>query len=249
MTKKEAALIALGMETAELGRPTKMPGYSFGLSAFQCQRGSELSKDPTTICAHCYARSNYYLTYHEVINAHKRRFAGIRHPQWVEAMVTLILDSVDPKNPYFRWHDSGDLQGLWHLKNIVNVAMLTPNVRHWLPTHEFGMVQLYLNNGGNVPENLCIRFSADRIGEKQFAPDGINTSTVHRGHGAMNVVQVSEDRADSVECKAGSRGAQAGGAGLCGQCRACWDKRVKNVSYPIHGERKGKYQMSLPVIQ
>ena len=31
-----------------------------------------------------------------------------------------------------------------------------------------------------------------------------------------------------VECKAYTRGNQ------CGDCRACWDKTVKNVSYKKH---------------
>jgi hypothetical protein len=41
-------------------------------------------------------------------------------PRWVTAMVALIKDQ-----DWFRWHDSGDIQSLEHLKNIFEVCKLT----------------------------------------------------------------------------------------------------------------------------
>ena len=45
-----------------------------------------------------------------------RRLESLKHPQWVEAMVALIHGE-----PWFRWHDSGDLQSPEHLKKIFEV--------------------------------------------------------------------------------------------------------------------------------
>ena len=55
---------------------------------------------------------------------------------------------------HFRWHDSGDLQGVWHLKNIFEVCNNTPATMHWLPTQERQYLPL-----GSYPANLVIRLS------------------------------------------------------------------------------------------
>jgi hypothetical protein len=249
MAVGRAREIALGRKDGKLGEPTKMPGFAFGLSAFKCQRGEELSLDPNSTCAHCYARSNFYLTKNEVIEAHKRRLAGLTHPEWVAAMVTLIRHEVDPKDPYFRWHDSGDLQGVWHLANIVEVCRQTPNVHYWLPTHEPFMLREYLELvRAEAPLILPTGISADYIDCPPALIEGLEripTSTAHRGHGNSRAVQVSERRKDSIECKSYVRAKKNGGAGLCGDCRACWNPEVVNVSYPMHGERAAKYQLPL----
>ena len=39
-------------------------------------------------------------------------------------------------NPFFRWHDSGDIQDVKHLEDIVEVTRQTPEIMHWLPTLE-----------------------------------------------------------------------------------------------------------------
>jgi len=246
MDLREAATIALGRPDAQLGQTSKMPGRSFGLSAFQCKRGSDLAADPRTACGQCYARTNYYATKHEVVKAHRARMRGLRDPRWVEAMVVLVRQYVDPAVPYFRWHDSGDIQSVAHLRRIVMVCQATPDVRHWLPTHEPHMVRRYLAAHGAFPSNLCVRVSADFIDRPATGvPAGLVTSTIHRGHGNRNLGKVTAAGQRSIECKSYTRSKDGHSAGECGKCRACWDQRVRNVSFPLHGERKGKYQLRL----
>ena len=55
------------------------------------------------------------------------------HSRWAEVMAFLIEQN---SCGYFRWHDSGDLQGQQHLDQIIEVCRLTPDVKHWLPTRE-----------------------------------------------------------------------------------------------------------------
>ena len=64
-----------------------------------------------------------------------RRLQALTGPLWVQAMTALITG-----HKYFRWHDSGDLQGAQHLKNIFEVCKNTPdtkslaaNARAWAP--------------------------------------------------------------------------------------------------------------------
>lgn len=213
-----------------LGEPSKMPGYAYGLDPFQCRKGSELARIPGSVCSECYARTPNYTRWPGVMKGWQDRMRGtLDNPRWSTAMVELVTWAGE-RSPWFRWHDSGDLMYVGHLHAIAEVAAFTPNVRHWLPTREYGLVEQYLEHGGRIPENLCIRLSAFMIGEAPELPAELAhlpTSTVNTERGKP--VQVSDRRKDSIECRAYTRG------GECGSCRACWDPRVKNISYPTHG--------------
>ena len=200
-----------------LGRPSKMPGFSTSTSATECKLGSRLRNVPGSVCEGCYAMGANY-QYPSVKVAHARRLRGLRDPRWVEAMVRLIQARVDPEDPYFRWHDSGDLQGVWHLANICEVARQTPGVQHWLPTREKGMVKSFLRGGGVIPGNLTVRLSAAMVdGGVPTASGLLTTSTV-------------SSNGETIGCRCPAR--EKGNS--CGECRACWDREVENVTYGKH---------------
>lgn len=213
-----------------LGQVGKMPGYSYGLSAQLCRRGARLRQVPGSVCESCYARTGWYETWHLLHVGHQRRLDGVGHPQWVDAMVFLLSHYCQPPHDYFRWHDSGDLQSLDHLRNLVQVCRRTPSVKHWLPTHEIGMVSQYLRSEGVFPDNLVVRISADMVDRPAKLPPALTrltTSTVQSwptGTGKKLVLGKG-----SVECRALELRDNR-----CGACRACWDPRVRNVSYPKH---------------
>jgi hypothetical protein len=225
LTLREAVLIA-----GSLGVPSKMPGYSYGLDAKRCHTGSRMAQVPGSICKGCFALKNFYATWKPALIARKRRHEGIVRPQWVDAMVRLIDHyCVPPDNDYFRWHDSGDLQGVWHLAKICAVAARTPNVKQWLPTREYGYVERFLKGGGVIPDNLTIRLSALMIDSEPVVPAAIAhlpTSTVHTAGAGTGKIMEGKG---SIECRAIElRDNQ------CGDCRACWSRSVSSVSYPQH---------------
>lgn len=205
--------------TGGLGEPSKMPGRSFGFSATRCITGSKLRQVPGSVCSNCYACKGFYV-FKNVKSAHARRFAKLRlalanpkaRTQWVEAMATMISRT---REPYFRWHDSGDLQSIDHLRLIAEVARLTPTVKHWLPTREYRIVRSFLASDG-CPENLVIRLSAHM--KNQVLPLDMPTSAVYEN---------LED-APGYHCPARSQGNE------CGPCRSCWDPTVPVVVYPAH---------------
>ncbi len=87
MTVEEAKAI-IG---TDLGIPRKMPGYSWGISAYDCITGSRLHEIKGSVCHKCYAmRGNYTFTHMK--GAYERRLLGMNNPLWVEAIVTLIKD-------------------------------------------------------------------------------------------------------------------------------------------------------------
>lgn len=207
---------------SSLGRASKMPGSTWGISAAACKRGQELARIPGSVCAKCYAARGHY-SGPTVVAAHERRLAGVSDPRWARAMAYLIR-AYDQR--WFRWFDSGDIQDRAHLDKIVAVAKATRKTRHWLPTHEADLVGDYLADKGGFPDNLTVRLSADYIEDRATTPThGLPTATVHKFKGEP--VEFTR-RNDSIECRAYLRG------NTCGTCRACWDTRVQNVSFPLH---------------
>ena len=199
LNKKQAKEI-----TGGLSKPSKMPGPAFNLPASRCITGAKLVKIPGSVCHGCYALKGRY-RFNNVQKALERRRQALTSPQWVEAMVVLVSG-----NEFFRWHDSGDLQSLEHLKNIFEVCKRTPKTRHWLPTREAQILKQVTPE--EVPKNLIIRFSSHMIdqGPVKAWPW---TSTV-----------VTKDKT----CPAAEQD------NTCGSCRACWNRDVKNISYGKH---------------
>ena len=183
-----------------------MPGWAYGIPAKECKVGSKLAKIPGTVCHGCYALKGCYV-FPVVQAAQYKRLAAIDNPLWVKAMAAQILRR---RSKYFRWHDSGDLQNLEHLKKIFAICRLTPDVNHWLPTREAGIVQQV--TPAEVPQNLIIRISATKVdgSPPTFWP---YTSSV-----------VTEKKT----CPAAEQDNK------CLDCRACWDRSVPNVAYGKH---------------
>ena len=187
-----------------LSKPSKMPGWAYGLPAKECKTGSKLVKVEGSTCHGCYALKGCYV-FKVVQEAQYRRLASVKHELWTAAMALLINSK---KSKYFRWHDSGDVQDEEHLLKIFAVCKLTPSVKHWMPTRE-AWVKRFLPF---KPHNLIIRFSAPMV--DQEAPSSWpHTSTV-----------VTSGRT----CPAPTQDNE------CKDCRACWDPSVKNVAYGQH---------------
>ena len=199
--------------TGTLSNPSKMPSRGTSIPPKYCGVGSRLREIPGSVCEDCYACKGRYLM-PNVQDSMDKRYQGLRHPKWVEAMVKLISGL---REPYFRWFDAGDLQGIWHLANIVEVAVTTPHISYWLPTKQWGYIVQYVRDGGVVPENLTIRLSGYFVDGDAPAHLGFPTSTVHK-----------DGPPKGLECPAIYQD------GECKDCRACWNADVPNVSYGIH---------------
>lgn len=196
-----------------LSKPSKMPGYAYGIPAVECKVGSLLRKVRGSTCAACYALKGMY-SFPVVKKAQYRRLASISRPGWVQAMAELIARK-SKDIPYFRWHDAGDLQSVEHLEKIVDIAKLLPRVKFWLPTRERTMVREFLSsNPQGFPRNLTVRISAPMIGK--------------RSEPLAHTVGSSVNNPDAKQCPAPKQG------GECRECRACWNRNVLEVSYSKH---------------
>ena len=61
---------------------------------------------------------------------------------------------------FFRWHVSGDIINKSYFENMVKIAKATPHCKHLAFTKRYSVVNDYLKNGGKIPKNLKIIFSA-----------------------------------------------------------------------------------------
>ena len=181
-----------------------MPGPAYNLPAWACITGRKLAQIPGTVCHGCYALKGRY-RFSNVKSALARRLEALGHPSWVKAMTILIKGQA-----VHRWHDSGDLQSVEHLKAIFEVCKNTAGTRHWLPTREARFLRLM--DPEVIPKNLIIRFSSHMVdqGPVRWWPW---TSTVSTR---------------DTSCPAQLQN------NICKDCRACWDRKISNVTYPKH---------------
>ena len=187
-----------------LSKPSKMPGWSIGIPAKECKTGSKLRQVKGSTCYNCYALKGCYV-FKVVQDAQYKRLEAIKSPLWVAAMTILINSK---KSKWFRWHDSGDVQDLQHLNKIYDVCRLTPGIKHWMPTREAWI----MDHVPRAPDNLIIRFSVPMI-DQEPAGSWPNTSTVVTS---------------GATCPSAKQGNE------CKDCRNCWNKKIKNVSYGKH---------------
>ena len=192
--------------TGGLSKPSKMPGYAYNLPAWECKVGSKLAKVPGSVCHGCYALKGRY-RFPNVKEAMYRRLASITRPDWAR---TMAGDINARKSRYFRWHDSGDVQSVKHLLKIFQVCRLTPDVAHWLPTREAGILSKV--PASRVPRNLTIRLSATKVDAPAPGSWHLTSTVVTAGRTCPAPDQDNE----------------------CKTCRACWDQSIKNVAYGKH---------------
>lgn len=216
------ALVLIG----GLSKPSKMPWWSWSISAERCITGVKLAQHENTVCASCYALKGNY-AFPNVKSAQERRLAGMHSPDFVEAF-TLVLTNLHLKTRKrrddgrienrFRWFDAGDLQSVAMLDKINEIAELTPQIDHWLPTRELGIVSQFLRLGSKLSNNLVVRLSSPIIGEvMKSRPMGLPIATVG-----------CEGTPELYDCRAASEQENH-----CLDCDRCWKASV-NINYPLH---------------
>jgi len=200
-----------------LSDTSKMPWFSWSISAYRCKTGGKLREVENSTCSHCYACKGFY-PIPKVQAALERRYEALSDPRFVEAFA-IVLNTLraETTEDRFRWHDSGDLQNLDHLKKIVSICAEGPTIRHYLPTREAGIVKSFLKGGGKFPPNLFLKLSAPMVGQTyKKQPQGLAFSTVG-----------VDDDPKLFQCPAkkyhGNR---------CLKCDKCWT--TANINYPLH---------------
>lgn len=201
--------------TGGLSKPSKMPSTSYSIPASLCKTGGKLRNVKNSVCEKCYALKGFYRM-PNVKKALENRVKKIYNKEWPNAISFLLKVH---SNKFHRWHDSGDIQDVTHLKQIVSVCKKTKDVIHWLPTREYNFVKQF-KKVAKVPKNLVIRLSSHMVNHRLETND-------------LNSMVVTKDNIANLDkgvfvCPSSKQG------NMCLDCRACWDKNVKTVAYIKH---------------
>ena len=201
-----------------LSAPSKMPSYAWSISAKRCGIGSTLAKVKGSVCYNCYALKGRYM-FPMVQDALERRYKAweSNREQWVDAMIYIMHNKkhiVD--TAHFRWFDSGDIQGKDMLEDMNTIAWASPHIKFWLPTKEYKLIK---DIDMEIAPNLIIRVSNPNKGRNTL-----------EGYEHISTVYTKDNLKDSKGyiCPSSKQGNK------CGDCRACWNDRVNEVTYIAH---------------
>jgi len=209
MTVKQAVEFVGGFSA-----PSKMPCQSFSIPAWLCKTGGKLRKVKDSVCSKCYALKGNY-GFPNVKNAMQRRFDKIGDASWIAAM-TIAIGGTEASG-FFRFFDSGDVQSVKMLEDIVQIAKNLPHIAFWLPTKELLIVSQYVKKNGAFPVNLTVRLSA-------FMLEGKAPIAIAEKYGVV----ASAVSKGEFTCPSSSQGNK------CLTCRNCWDRNVAVVTYKQH---------------
>ena len=108
----------------------------------------------------CYGKKGNFL-YENVRKSHINNLACyVANPQnYFNDIIEFLNDSL-VTHKYFRWHTVGDIIDMDYFKGMIQVAKKCKNTRFLCFTKKFEIVNQFLDEGGKIPNNLRIAFSA-----------------------------------------------------------------------------------------
>tara|TARA_B100002019_G_C21268245_1_gene600639 strand:- start:660 stop:1397 length:738 start_codon:yes stop_codon:yes gene_type:complete len=209
---------------------SKMQVPSFAVHTKNCNVGSGLNDNPNSVChsKNCYAKNGTF-RFPSVVKKLLANMQLLKTPEFVQTLVDEINKT---RCRYFRWFDSGDVSNKDEAMKVLFVCMLTPYVKHWIPTKEtkhFRNAEKDMRKVHNYDlHNAVIRYSSHLIDQAPIELDGVvNTSTVYTHIDSPALRRKPTDyicRVYDLD-DTGERGKS------CGTCDACWNPSVSNISY------------------
>ena len=171
-------------------------------------------------CKHlCYARKGNF-TFPNVKESHVNNLACFIHDskKYFDDIIEYLNGLVSYR--YFRYHSSGDIVNEEYLEGMIRVAKKCKTVKFLCFTKKFELVNNYLANGGKIPSNLHIVFSAWDKDFKVDNPFNLPMTYVDFKDASQNP-KIPEL---AIPC-----------IGKCYECQACWSlKKGQSVVFHQH---------------
>ena len=127
--------------------------------------------------------------------------------------------------PLFRFFDAGDVPDYDFFCGMVELARQFPDIKFMSFTKKYSIVNKWLTENGDLPDNLNIIFSAWHIGWKVENPFGLPVAYVDFKDKTLN----PEFPKEITSCPN-----QKDKTITCSSCRKCWDKKIKAVKFVQH---------------
>lgn len=168
----------------------------------------------------CYAKKGNF-TYNNVKNSVMGNLKAFNEePENFFNAIIKALNNSDICYKFFRWHASGDIVNNEYLKGIVKVAEACPQTKFLCFTKKFHLVNLYVQFGGLIPENLHFVFSAWDNTFKVDNPYNFPVTYVNFKDESKNA-DIPEF---AIPC-----------IGKCYECKACWSlEKGQSVVFNQH---------------
>jgi len=209
---------------AHFSKTSKLDGIpSWSLPALtHCPGAREKGGLIVEVCRGCYAREGCY-HFPSTKAVRESNVLDYKQDDWEDRVIAKLEGE-----EYFRWFDSGDVDTPVLAAKLHRIVKATPDTKHWIPTrsHKFKRIDRHLRLIDEEP-NACVRISSDNIG----------VPIVEYVAGARRPSSVVIKNANDVPDGATVCNSYKTKPAKCNGCRACWDKTVETIAYPIHGKR------------
>ena len=198
-----------------ISKAGKMPCSSWSLSALWCKNGGKLNKVVNSSCYGCYALTGNYKRFEKsILKSYQKKLDAYNDNSVLFENSFIEYLNKYNKSGFFRWFDSGDIQSYKMLLSIVKIAENTPNIKFWLPTKEYKLITKYKKEFKNFPKNLIVRVSAPMLDTK-----------IKGFKYTSSIVKNSTMKSNCNSYK---------NQGKCLDCRLCWNKSIKDITYKYH---------------
>ena len=197
----------------KLSKASKMNCKSFSLpvNLEVCKGMIDATGKVKPVCQSCYAKKGFY--HMPVVKAvRENNLIASKKIDFAKHMIKLL-----EKQKYFRWFDSGDVYSNDFLRTIEEICYNTPHVKHWIPTKSRELFNQPTWDRLESLPNVTVRYSSPSI-----------IGTYEEKHGSTVSSVIKKSTKELFYCPASNQ------KGKCNDCRACWNKNLKVVSYLKH---------------
>ena len=199
----------------KLSKASKMPCKSFSLPVTEevCKGMRDTMGNVKPVCVGCYAKKGFY---NMPVVRDLREHNLLATKQLDDTFANSMVEQVG-KAKYFRWFDSGDIYSDKLLARIYWICKNTPNTKHWIPTKARELFNQETWKALEALPNVTVRYSSPSI-----------IGTYEPKHGSTVSQAIHKSTKELFYCPASTQ------KGKCETCRACWNPKLKVISYLKH---------------
>lgn len=130
---------------------------------------------------------------------------------------------IKKKAKVLRWHSSGEIMNYNYLLHMVKIAVELPDVKFYFYTKRFELIEKYLDECGDLPDNLICNISEWKGNTEGYNLEGLNKFVYDDG--------TDPEMEKLVHCPAVNKKGRKTGI-TCDQCKRCFtanDGRITAV--------------------
>ncbi|MBR6840182.1 MAG: hypothetical protein IKM82_06280 [Oscillospiraceae bacterium] len=181
---------------------------------------------PCYLCKVCYCLKGRQC-FANVLGAYKRNYRLYKqNPERFKEMVIAILKCSGL--PLCRWNDSGELVDKEYFLLTVDVAKALPDIKFLCYTKKYDIVNEWLDEGNQFPENYTMRFSY--LGKDWEVPNPHNLPVAYIDFTDKSLNPDIPRNAFKCQGNATEDDLEH----TCTACKMCWNKRVHSVVFAQH---------------